>query len=103
MRGEQTTSDLGNGEFVTNLTPPIEPTLTSAPAVDNVTIPCCFKAKLIVYYDKSFAEKFTAAGPPAVNPVTKYDLFFLNQAMRLTFNKRINILRKVFRHLKNER
>ena len=73
VNGQQTTYDLGNGEFVTNLTPPIEPTLTSAPAVENVTIPCCFKAKLIVYYDKSFAERFTSVGPPAVNPVTKYE------------------------------
>ena len=69
--GQQTTYDLGNGDFITNLTSPTEANLPSASAFDNVNIPCCFKAKLIVYYDKSFAEKWAAV---PLNPVTKYEL-----------------------------
>ena len=67
---QQTTYDLGNGDFITNLTSPTEINLLSALEFDNATIPCCFKAKLIVYYDKSFADKWAAV---PLNPVTKYE------------------------------
>lgn len=74
VNGQQTTYDLGNGEFVTNPDNPTESILMPASAVDNVTIPCCFRAKLIVYYDESFANQWTdAVAVPAISPVTKYE------------------------------
>ena len=73
MNGQQTTYDLGNGEFVTNPDNPTESIPTPASAVDNVAIPCCFRVKLIVYYDESFANQWTVPGPPAISPVTKYE------------------------------
>ena len=82
VNGQQTTYDLGNGEFVTNPDNPTESILTPALAVDNVTIPCCFRAKLIVYYDESFANQWTVAGPPAISPVTKYES---KQQFRLSY------------------